>query len=145
MSYDPCRFKPFDLPDYEPLPPGYMLSLPRRARVPNPLAFERGTAQFAPATTSWPINVPKVKPNPPTHLSFASIQDPWHQFGLRWQAPCNVWSRNEVKPRPNGNMYGAAEQPSGADKKTSELRYAILAITALALGTIAIAGMAPKV
>lgn len=142
MSYNPCRFRPFALPDYEPLPPGVELTSVQRA--PNPFLFDRGTAQFAPARTRVPIDMPKVKPNPPTNLSFSKIQDPWHQFGLKWQAPCNVWSRHEVPMPPDGNMYGA-EEASAADKKTSELRYAILAVTALAIGSIAIASMAPKV
>ena len=141
MSYAPCKFRPFDLPDYEPLPQGReLMSI---GRAPNPFLFDRGTAQFAPSTTSVPINMPRVKPNPPTNLSFSKIQNPWHQFGLKWQAPCNVWSRHEVQmPRP-ANMYGAAEE-SAADKKASDLRLSILAITALALGSIAIASLAPK-
>ena len=142
MSYNPCRFQPFDLPDYEPLPPGYMLSLPPRMAVPNPLAFNRGTAQFAPATTSWPISLPKVKPNPPTHLSFSKIQDPWHRFGLKWQAPCNVWSRNEVPPRPDGNMYGAAEAVE--PNKASELKAALVALTALSIGAMVFYAATPR-
>jgi len=108
MSYQPCHFNPFSLPDYIPMPAGYELTLPVKARVPNPFVFDRGTAQFAPATTSWPINMPKVKPNPPTTLSFSKIQDPWHQFGLKWQAPCNVWSQHEVPPAQNPQDYGDA-------------------------------------
>lgn len=141
MSYAPCKFKPFDLPDYEPLPRGVQLLAAKSA--PNPFLFDRGTAQFAPSRARVPIDMPKVKPNPPTDMSFATIQYPWAQFDLRYKAPCNVWSRHEVQmPRP-ANMYGAAEE-SAADKKASDLRLSILAITALALGSIAIASLAPK-
>jgi hypothetical protein len=142
MSYAPCRFRPFNLPDFETLPPGVeLVSVPR---APNPFLFDRGTAQFVQRPrVRVPIDMPKVKPNPPTNLSFSKIQDPWHQFGLKWQATCNVWSQHEVPMPPSGNMYGEAEQ-TAADKKTSDLRLTILAITALAVGTIAIASMAPK-
>lgn len=138
MSYAPCRFKPFDLPDFETLPPGVELQSIRRA--PNPFLFDRGTAQFVPAKVRVPIDLPKVQPNPPTNLSFSKIQDPWHQFGLKWQAPCNVWSRHEVAPAPDGNMYGSEELP---DKKV-DLSLGLKAIAAIAVGSLLVATLVKR-
>jgi hypothetical protein len=147
MSYNPCRFQPFSLPDYETLPPG--VELLQYASAPNPFLFDRGTAQFVRARVPVPISVAKVKPNPPTNLSFSKIQDPWHQFGLKWQAPCNVWSRHEVAPRPDGNMYGVTdtaltERPALEKSKRSELEFAMTAIAVIALGTVLLGSRAPR-
>lgn len=141
MSYKPCNFRPFSLPDYEPLPPGVELSLPKKARVPNPFLFQRGTAQFAPSTTSWPINMPKVQPNPPTKMSFATIQYPWAQFDQRWQAPCNVWSMGDADPKPDGYQdFGA----TGAVEAFPWLKaVAVVAVAAISLHALNRSGGTP--
>lgn len=142
MSYAPCRFTAFSLPDYEPLPRGVeLLSVPV---APNPFSMERGTAQFATARTTVPINMPKVKANPPTNMSFATIQGPWAQFDLRYQAPCNVWSQHEVRAAPNGNMYGQDEVSTAAAASTagsSGLSNLAIAAIGLTIGAVVISSM----
>ena len=144
MSYAPCRFTPFDLPDYESLPPGVQLtSIPV---APTPFVMQRGTAQFATPRTTVPINMPKVKANPPTNMSFATIQYPWAQFDLRYKAPCNVWSRHEVGPAPDGNMYGQSDAEVAAAvtasaSKSAGLSNVAIAALGLAVGAAIVSSM----
>jgi hypothetical protein len=144
MSYAPCRFTPFDLPDYEPLPRGVELKAIDTA--PNPFAMQRGTAQFAQPRTTVPINMPKVKANPPTRMSFATIQYPWAQFDLRYKAPCNVWSQHEVNPRPVGNMYGQDDAAIAAAAVTTApsgggVSNVLLAALGLAVGAAVVSSL----
>ena len=132
-SYAPCNFDPFGPPDYALLPPGSQLSLPPQAKVPNPFLFDRGTAQFAKAKVSWPIDMPKVKPNPPTKMSYATIQEPWAQFDLRWKAPCNVWGSTEYD----------AENAAKAER-AEKYRKTLLTISAVSFGLVMISALRAK-
>jgi hypothetical protein len=98
--------------------------------MPDPFLFDRGTAQFAPATTSWPINMPKV-PAMQYQPGWSTIQAPWAQFELTWRAPCNTWSQHEVPAPPPGNMYGNPEEAVG---KTAGVSNYLIAAAALAIG-----------
>jgi hypothetical protein len=127
MSQNPCDFRDRVQPPY--LPFNKPVSLPRDARMPDPFLFDRGTAQFAPATTSWPINMPRVAPMT-YQPGWLTIQQPWAQFEMAYMAPCNVWSQHEVPPRPDGNMYGNPE----IEAKTAGVSNFVLAAAALAIG-----------
>ena len=127
MSQNPCTFHDRDQPPY--LPFAQPVSLPRGERMPDPFLFDRGTAQFAPATTSWPINMPKV--GAMTYQpGWKTIQQPWAQFEQTYMAPCNNWSQNEVGPRRPANMYGNLDMAG----KTAGVSNYVLAAAALAIG-----------
>ena len=134
MSQNPCTFHDRDQPPY--LPFNRPVSLPKSERMPDPFLFDRGTAQFAPATTNWPINMPRVSPMT-YRPGWTTIQEPWAQFELTYMAPCNNWSQHEVPMPPDGNMYGNPE----VEASTGGISNYVIAAAALAIGVTVLSSL----